>query len=163
MADTNSLRGALLEQLLGDVDALIKRVELIPGIFETANKDLAFTVGALDDSGDRYRLAVTASTEDAKAELLEYIKRKAAETATASNAEQRLAIADAAKHSLRKEATEAVIQALRTSLATTLDEAVGKIALKLHQPLSARLLEHTITAVMASVLTVALLHLVHFI
>jgi hypothetical protein len=157
-ADTLTLKHALVGQLLGDIDSLVKRLEAVPDTFHAANSALAFTVKALDESGDRYRLAVTASTDEARTELLDFIRRKSAE----STAEQRLAIAEAAKQALRKEATEAVTQALRTSLATNLEEAVGKIALKLHQPLATRLLEHGITALMASVITAAaMFYLVH--
>ena len=159
--DTLTLKNALVGQLLGDVDSLVTRVEAVPLTFESANKALAFTVKALDESGDRYRLAVTASTEEARTELLDFIKRKSSEKAAESTAEQRLAIADAAKHALRSETTAAVTKALRTSLSATLDEALAKVSGELRQPLWVRLLEHSFTALLASALTATMLYLVH--
>ena len=76
---------ALVAQLLGELDALLYRVEALPKQFDNAKDELAHTIAALVTAGEKYRSVITQFTEDAKTELTDFIERKAATEAEKLN------------------------------------------------------------------------------
>ena len=79
MNSPRTAREALIAEMLGDLDLLLARVEALPALVDTAEERLTSTVTALDNAGDKYRMAITAFTEQAKTELAEYLDRKTIE------------------------------------------------------------------------------------
>jgi hypothetical protein len=71
----NTTREALIAEVLGELDGLLARVEALPEKLTDAENNLSATVAVLTDAGDRYRLAITAFNDQAKAELTEYLER----------------------------------------------------------------------------------------
>ena len=76
MAAPNTAREALIAEMLGDLDSIIQRAEGLPAMVDAAEGKLTATAKALESAGDKYRLAVTAFNEEAKAELSEYLDGK---------------------------------------------------------------------------------------
>ena len=72
MSGPRTTREALIAEVLGDLDGLLARVEALPALVDGAESKLSGTVAALDDAGDKFRLAVTAFTEQAKADFLDH-------------------------------------------------------------------------------------------
>jgi flagellin-like hook-associated protein FlgL len=70
-----TLREALAGQILSKVDDLLRQVKTLKANLGAAGKVLSLSVATLDDAGDRFRLAVTSFTEQAKAELSEHMER----------------------------------------------------------------------------------------
>ena len=82
MNSPRTAREALIAEMLGDLDTLLARVEALPALVTTAEERLTSTVTALDNAGDKYRMAITAFTEQAKTELSEYLDRKTIEVSS---------------------------------------------------------------------------------
>ena len=82
MNSPRTAREALIAEMLGDLDLLLDRVEALPVLVATAEERLTSTVTALDNAGDKYRMAITAFTEQAKTELSEYLDRKTIEVSS---------------------------------------------------------------------------------
>ncbi len=110
----NTTREALIAEVLGDLDGLLDRVEALPGRIGAAEAQLTATVAALADASDKYRMAVTAFNEQAKAELTEYLERKAGEITAKTVEEQRVAMQEAARLAFRSEATDRVAVLAKT-------------------------------------------------
>lgn len=70
MTSPRTTREALMAELLGDVDKLLARVEALPVMVAAAEEKMTSTAKALEDAGDKYRMAVTAFTEQAKNRLV---------------------------------------------------------------------------------------------
>ena len=147
MAEPRTTREALVAELLGDLDGLLARVEALPQVIVDAEARLNWTVTSLDAAGDRFRLAITAFTEQARGELTEYLERKAGEVASRTVEEQRSALQDAALSAFRSEASE---------MAARLGIALSDAAKEFHRSMLTRLLEHGLTALLASLLTAGL-------
>lgn len=76
MADSTAPRtakDALIAEMMGDLDAILDRVQAMKAGMDQ-------TVSALAEADDKYRLAVTAFTEQAKAELSDYLDNKATQS-----------------------------------------------------------------------------------
>ena len=129
-----------------------------PSPLKLPTKPLAATITTFEASSDKYRETIAASTNKARNDLVTHVHSETAKAIALGSAEERLAISEAAKYALRTETTAAVTKALQSSLTTSLDSAVAKLALQLRQPWSQRLLEYGLVALVASVFTVALLH-----
>ena len=82
MNSPRTAREALIAEMLGDLDLLLDRVEALPALVASAEERLTSTVTALDNAGDKYRMAITAFTEQAKTELSEYLDRKTIEVSS---------------------------------------------------------------------------------
>ena len=98
-----TVREALIAELLGDVDRLLARVEALTALVAEADNRLTATAAALENAGDKYRLAVTAFTEQAKTDLAEYLDQRMERAASAARAtleEQRRALQEAARQTL---------------------------------------------------------------
>ena len=98
--DARTARDAIAAEILGDIDTLLARVEALPATVDDAVRRIAATATALDAAGDKYRMAVTAFTEETKVELTEFIQRKAAEASARTVDEQRAAIQEAARQAM---------------------------------------------------------------
>lgn len=145
MSGPRTTREALIAELLGDLDVLLARVENLPTLVTHAEDELARTAAALQDAGDKYRLAVTAFTEQAKADLSEYYDLKTAETARWLNKtaeEQGAILQEVARQAFRSEA------------------AARSGASKVHSAMRTRLLEHALTATTTSLITAGLVYLI---
>lgn len=136
-------REALIAEMLGDLDNLLDRVEAVPHRIAEAEEKMLCTSKALDASGDKYREAVVAFTEKAKAELADYLDKKAGATVE----EQWVALQEAARAAFRSEASDK---------AENLGEVLSVAAQEFRRSGWYRLVEHGITAFIASGLTVAL-------
>jgi hypothetical protein len=72
----STAREALIKELLGDMDVLLKRAEALPDQILDSESKIKSTVALIDSAGDRYRLAVTAFNEQAKKDLSEFADQK---------------------------------------------------------------------------------------
>jgi len=149
MNSPRTAREALIAEMLGDLDLLLARVEALPALVATAEERLTSTVTALDNAGDKYRMAITAFTEQAKTELAEYLDRKTVEVSSKTVEEQRAAIQEAARVAFRSEASDK---------AENLGLVLGEAAKEFRRSMWSRLMEHVITALISSGFTVGLLY-----
>lgn len=99
MGEPRTAREALIAEMIGDLDVLLARSEALPALVSAAEENIARTVAALADAGDKYRMAVTAFSEQAKAELTDYLEHKASKTSE----EMRATLQDIAQQALAKE------------------------------------------------------------
>lgn len=151
MGEPRTSREALIAEVLGDLDALLSRVEKLPLAVQESEYRVGATIAALGEAGDRYRLAITAFTEQSRDELTRFLERKAAEVSANSVEEQRAALQAAAFAAFRSEA------AVRAgSLAVQLESA----AKEFRRSRNSRLVEHGFTALLAALATAALVLLV---
>ncbi len=142
-------REALIAEMLGDLDTLLARVEALPAAVGAAEDRLGATVAALQDAGDKYRLAVTAFNEQAKADLTEYLDLKTAQVAAKTIDEQRAALQEVARAAFRSEASDK---------AASLGLVLGEAAKEFRRSMGSRLMEHAITALIASAFTSGLVY-----
>ena len=152
MSGPRTTREALIAEMLGDLDGLLNRIEKLPVLVDDAEGKLSNTVSALDEAGDKFRLAVTAFTEQAKADLAEYLDLKtaqAAQTSAKTVEEQRAALQEAARMAFRSEASDK---------AESLGIALSEAAKQFRRSMFSRLMEHAITALVASGFTAGLVY-----
>ena len=95
-------RESLFAQLHADLDDLLDRVEPLPKKIAAVETSLQASTKALLAGGDKYRAAVLAMNEEAKAHLTQYMRLEAGKAATAMTAE----LAEAASTAFRAEASE---------------------------------------------------------
>lgn len=150
MAAPNTAREALIAEMLGDLDSIIQRAERLPDIVDAAEGKLTASAKALENAGDKYRLAVTAFNEEAKAELSEYLDRKTTQAVAKTLEESKAAMQDAARLAFRSEASEK---------AANLGLVLADAAKIFRRSMWSRILEHAITAMIASATTAALVYL----
>jgi hypothetical protein len=151
MNGPRTTREALIAEVLGDLDALLTRVEALPVVVAAAEEKLIGTVTALNDAGDKYRMAVTAFNEQAKADLTEYLDLKAAQVSAKTVEEQRAALQEVARLAFRSEASDK---------AASLGLVLGEAAKEFRRSVWSRLWEHAITAVLASGFTAGLIFVI---
>lgn len=144
--NARTAREALIAEMLGDIDGLMARIEAMPAIVAGAEEKIAGTVAALNDAGDKYRLAVTAFTEQAKTELSEHLDRQQARIAANTVEEQRAAIQEAARLAFRKEAA---------SEAAAFGAALAATTKEIQKARKSRLLDQLIVALVSSGITAA--------
>ena len=149
MNSPRTAREALIAEMLGDLDQLLARVEALPALVASTEERLTGTVTALDNAGDKYRMAITAFTEQAKMELAEYLDRKTIEVSSKTVEEQRAAIQEAAHLAFRSEASDK---------AANLVLVLGEAAKEFRRSMWSRLMEHAITALIASGFTVGIFY-----
>ena len=149
MNSPRTAREALIAEMLGDLDLLLTRVEALPSLFANTEERLTSTVTALDNAGDKYRMSITAFTEQAKQELAEYLDRKTIEVLSKTVEEQRAAIQEATREAFRSEASDK---------AANLGLVLGEAAKEFRRSMRSRLMEHAITALISSGFTVGLLY-----
>ena len=142
-------REALIAEMLGDLDTLLDRMEALPQVVAAAEEKLAATITVLNQAGDKYRMAVTVFNEHAKTDLAEYLDRTAVEISSKTVEEQRAAIQEAARMAFRSEASDK---------AANLARALSEAAQDFRQSVWSRLIEHTVTALIASGFTAGLVY-----
>jgi hypothetical protein len=145
MSGPRTTREALVAEILGDLDVLLARAENLPALVAHTEEKLAGTAAALEVACDKYRLAVTAFTEEAKADLTEHYDRKTTEaiqSVTRTSAEQGALLQGAVRQAFRSEAA-----------------ALG-VSRHFRRSMCMRVLEHGVTALVASGLTAGLVYLI---
>lgn len=68
-ARPRTMQAALVAELLEDAGRIVARAEQLPALVEGVETRLTRSADALNDAGERYRLAVTTFTNEAKTEL----------------------------------------------------------------------------------------------
>jgi hypothetical protein len=149
MAEPRTVREALAALVLEEVDGLLARVEALPGKVAGVETQLKDTTDALVDAGDRFRLAVTAFTEQAKVELTEHLERKSGQMLAKTVEEQRTAMQEAARFAFRSEALDR---------AEKLAEALRAASAEFRRSAWARMVENGVVALAASGVTAALVY-----
>jgi hypothetical protein len=144
MREPRTTREALVAELLGDLDGLLTRAEAMPERMDHVAGRLLSAAQALDDAALRYRQVVNEFTGDARNELTVYLQRKAAELASRIQASEPEFASDAAAPVVEQAATPVN------------EDARGRQNASACGLLVTRLLEHGLTAVLASMLTAAL-------
>jgi predicted lipid-binding transport protein (Tim44 family) len=147
VGEPRTSREALIAEMLGELDTVLARAEQLPKAVADAEIRIARTVAVLNDAGDKYRMAVTAFTEQARTELTEHLQRKALEAVARTVEEQRVALQDAARSAFSIEAAKHPAQ-----LGARFDRVIGEIRCAARS----RLLEHGVTAFLSSTMTAAL-------
>ena len=143
----STLREALAGQILSEVDDLIRQAETLKATLEAASQDLSRNVATLDDAGDRFRMAVTAFTEQAKAELTEHMERTAHVVLTQKADEILVAMQKAARTAFEAQSWDTA-----GALADRLKGAAGEF----RRGVWTRLIENGVVALLAGVLASAL-------
>ena len=143
----STLREALAGQILSEVDDLIRQAETLKATLKAASQDLSRNVATLDDAGDRFRMAVTAFTEQAKAELTEHMERTAHVVLTQKADEILVAMQKAARTAFEAQSWDTA-----GALADRLKGAAGEF----RRGVWTRLIENGVVALLAGVLASAL-------
>lgn len=142
-------REALIAEILGDLDTLLTRIETLPVLIADAEEKVAGTVRVLEEAGDKYRLAVTAFNEQAKTDLTEYLDLKTAQVTSKTIEEFKVMVQEVVLGAFRSEATEKSLK---------LDLALKETAREFHHSIWFRLMEHALTALIASSFTAGLVY-----
>lgn len=151
MAAPGTAREALIAEILGDLGALLARVEALPALVRAADERLMETARILDSASDKYRMTVTAFNEQAKLDLAEYLNHKAAAMASMTVEEQRAAMQEAARMAFRSEASEK---------SADLGKVLGDAARAFRRSRWSRLVEHAVTALVASGFTAGMVYVI---
>lgn len=138
-------REALIAELLCDVQEVLDRVDAIKVEVKESEESFVATLKALDEGSDRFRMAVTSFTEDAKRELASASARATAKTVE----EQRSAMQAAAREAFQREGFEKV-----DHLRHVLDKATQE----LDRTRYARMIDSGIVALVAAMATAVLIH-----
>jgi hypothetical protein len=149
MAEPRTVREALAALVLDEVDGLLARVEALPGKLADSETQLKETTAALTEGGDKFRLAVTAFTDQAKVELTEHLERKAGQMLAKTVEEQRTAMQEAARFAFRSEALDR---------AEKLAAALRAASAEFRRSAWARLVENGVVALTASGVTAAVVY-----
>ena len=148
MNEARTSREALIAVMLGDIDKILERAEALPEKVAQAEATLKTSTAALETASDKYRMAITAFTDEARTELVEFLQRKAGEVAAKTVEEQRTAMQEAARAAFRSNASDRAEQ---------LGIALGQAAKEFRRSMGSRLIEHGLTALLAAGLTGAIL------
>ena len=143
-SDAHSARTAATALILGEIDQLLTRIEGLPAIVDASSNKLATTITTLNAAGDRYRLAVTSFTEDAKQETVEYLKRKTIQETSRTINEQRIAMDEAARSAFNKAAIQE---------SNRICSALADVSVQLKKASRTKLIETAAVAVMSSAVT----------
>lgn len=135
-------REALLAEVLDDVDALHRQVLALPDSLVAMEVKLARTVSVLDQAADNFRMAVTAFSEQAKVDLLEFHERKTAQASSQILDEQRNSI---------RGLIESASQSNQGLSSQQMDQVASRVAHQLQRPLWVRLAEYTLVSLLTSV------------
>lgn len=137
MAETSTLE-ALIVELLGDVGKLHDEVKALPHAFTNIKAELAANTATLNAAGDRYRMTITAFTEQAKAEVTNYLEWKTGLVVAQTMEEQRAALQQAAREAFKNVANGVAAEVKRSN--------------------AMRMAEHGITALLAASVASGLVH-----
>jgi ssDNA-binding replication factor A large subunit len=143
----STLREALAGQILSEVDDLIRQAESLKATLQAASQDLSRNVTTLDDAGDRFRMAVTSFTEQAKVELTEHMERTAHIVLTQKADEI---------HATMQKAARTAFEAQSWDTAGALADRLKSAADEFRRGVWTRLVENGVVALLAGVLASAL-------
>ncbi|MBS3962917.1 MAG: hypothetical protein KGZ80_00240 [Methylomonas sp.] len=145
-----TMRDALAAQVLGDIDVLLDKSDSAAATITAAVERLEVTIRRLEEAGESYNQAVLAANMRSKKELMAYLKTVTTATVSATADEQRDIV-----RGLVRDAVSAEIVALKTAISELHEEKrpgmsryAGMAVISL------------VTAIMTSVITVALLKMV---
>jgi maltooligosyltrehalose synthase len=114
-------REVLVAELLGEVDALLKRVEAFTPQIDAAHGRLAGSAGEMVSAIERYRVTIAALTEQAQASAVKHVVRRANEVCETSLAAHTEAMRAAARTAFDGETAARARQ-----LTKTLDDAIAR-------------------------------------
>lgn len=144
---SNTMREALVAQALEEIDAAVARIEgLGVSVGEWENR-LAATSTQLAEASDKYLMAVTAFTEQAKLDVTEHIQRKGAETVRLTEEGLLSAMQEAARLAFRSQASDE---------AEKLSDKLRIATKELSQNRRSRIAETAVVAISASFIAVFL-------
>lgn len=149
--EPRTTREALIAVMLGEMDGLLSRVEALPGTISKVEDKLASTVAALDAASDKYRMIITSTTEEMKIESVGYLERKTGEITARTIEEQRGAMQETARLAFKSEASDK---------ASALGISLGEAAKEFRRSMLTRLVEHAVTALVASSFTAGFVYLI---
>ncbi len=149
--EATTTREAMTAMLLEDMDGLLLRVEAFSSSVTNSEQKIAETVAALDAAGEKYRLMVAAFTQEAKAELSNYMEQKIGGVVAKTAEEQRGAMQEAARLAFRSEASEK---------ASNLGAILNDAAKEFRRSSWSRVMEHLITAMAASCFTAFMVYVI---
>lgn len=148
--DTKSLRtfrDALAAQVLGDIDALLDKVEAVNGSVNAATDKMQHTIKQFEEAGENYNQAVLAANMRSKNEMIAFLQNASISTIAKTKDEQR---------ELLQELIREAVGGELTTLKQALFCAKTKPALVQWLVILAICIA---TALFSSVATVALLHI----
>lgn len=137
-------REALIAEVLGEMDALMNRVENLQRSIDAADAKLARTVAAMNVTTDKYRLAVSGFADRAKTDVSRYLQHMANDAAAKTLEDQRQAMLTAARFAFRAEVS---------GKASALAEVLNQSAKEFRRARQARMLETGLAALAASVVS----------
>lgn len=129
---------ALFAEMLGDLDSMLTRIEKLPTLIENCETRLSVRAAALEASGEKYGQAVAAFTEQAKGELGDFIEKE-----SVSSVEQ---------------LTVTIRQIMQEISLSEMERSKFGFPKYFRHLLFMRLFEHSVTALIASLFTVFLIH-----
>lgn len=147
MTGPRTTKEALIAEMLGDLDRLLTRAEVLPVTIQDAESRIAGMIARLNEAGDRFRLAVTSFSEEARTGLSDYAQRKVVEAGARAADEVHAAMAEAALLAFRSEASDK---------AAVLSLELAEAAREFRRSMWARLWEHGMVAITAALLTAML-------
>ncbi len=148
VSSPRTARDALLAEVLDEVDLLHRQVAALPQSLGTVEVKLAHTVSVLDQAADNFRMAVTAFSEQAKVDLLEFHERKTVEASNRILNEQHLTIQSMVDCALVSGTNN---QSKQTAM------LVNEIARRLHRQHWLRSIEYAMASLAVSAATAGLL------
>lgn len=143
---SNTMREALVAQALEEIDAAISRIEGLGVSVDEWDNKLAKISIQLNEASDKYLMAVTAFTEQAKNDLTEHIQRKGAETVRLTEEGLLSAMQEAARLAFRSQASDE---------AGKLTDKLRIAAKELRHNRSSRNTETAFVAISATLITLA--------
>lgn len=75
----STVKNALIAEMLGDIDSIMKRVEQYPELLRSTHVQMGASIQALERAGAEYRTAASVYTEAAKSSLQAFANQKAEE------------------------------------------------------------------------------------
>lgn len=142
--ETHSRRAAATALILGELDELLARVESLPADLEAARASLADSITALEAAGDRYRMAITAFSDEARNEVTEYLQRKTFQETSRGLEEYRTAMEASARAVMGYESATAARQ---------ISAAVERASMLFRRSARARTIDAAAIAVASSLTT----------
>ena len=147
MTRIHSTRDALLAQVFEDLDGMLDKMEAVQKTASESDRQLKATTAVLDDAADRFRMAVTLSTEQAKAELSDHIDRTAQRVLTQKADEIQVAMHKAAR---------TAFEAQSWDTAGALSDRLKGAASEFRRGIWTRLIENGVVALLAGILASAM-------
>ena len=147
MTRIHSTRDALLAQVFEDLDGMLDKMQEVQKTVLGSDRQLKATTAVLDDAADRFRMAVTLFTEQAKTELSEHMERTAERMLAQKTDEIQLAMQKAARNAFEAQSWDTA-----GALADRLKDAAGEFS----HGIWARLIENGVVALLAGIMASAL-------